>query len=299
MKKIGKIILAILSLCSFLWLAFCIAMYYINGLVHLYYTKNVVIGICVCCAILLFLLAVVIAFIAMMFKPKETIRVIATILLVLLIPVSLVGSFVSLAITMYADPYGCSYTEDIANYGKYDWDHKPLHFPESITQDMTVVDFRYYYKYTCKHPNNPYHQRDYYLEVKFDDRETMDKYLTEAKKAIYGEGVVEYQNPYDSKYTDAIGWHKSSDDQKVYYDNYVSFGDDEGYRYVDIWYSAVIYSYQELTIIYNDTSIGSDIMVGNNPHKGQYYPKILERFGVEWNKDGGFKSSDIVEYTKG
>ena len=49
------------------------------------------------------------------------------------------------------------------------------------------------------------------------------------------------------------------------------------------------YEEGELTIIYNYTYIGSDIFVGDNPDKGEYYPKFLERFGVEWSKDNDFR----------
>lgn len=291
MKKTGKIILTILSLCSFLWLAFWITAYYINGLSYLYYTRNVVVAICVCCAVLLLVLALIVAIIVIMFKSKETMRVISVILLIVLIPVSFFSSLLPMAITFFEDPYGCSYTEDIANYGKYDRS-APLYFPKRITQDMTVVDFTYYYKFTTDRLFDITHTTDIYLEVEFDDKETMKKYLTEAKKA-FSEGSLEYRNPYNANYVDVIRRSKLYSGEWRADHNYVSFGDDKGYRYVNIDYCSITYSYEELTIIYNYTYIGPETEIGNRPDKGEYYPKILERFGVEWNKDSKFSSSDM------
>ena len=290
MKKVWKIILAVLSLCSFLWMVFWIATFHIDGLSYLYHSKNVVISVFVCCSTLLLLLALIVAIIVMMFKSKETIRVVSTVILYLLIPVSLCGSFISMACFILTSN-GCSYTEDMANYRKYDDRvYEPSHFPQSITQDMTVVDFTYYYKYADRE------HTDIYLEVKFDDKETMEKYLTEAKETFSEEGVVEYPNPYNSKYTDVIKRAKYPSGDLELNHNRVYFGSHEQpqRRYVDIDYSSITYSYDELTIIYNYTDMGSDIFVGNDPDKGYYYPKILARFGVEWQKDGRFDSKEVV-----
>ena len=49
-------------------------------------------------------------------------------------------------------------------------------------------------------------------------------------------------------------------------------------------HSAVTYSYDELTVIYNYTRVGSDLAVGDDPDMGEYYPKYLKRFNVEWDR---------------
>jgi hypothetical protein len=223
-----------------------------------------------------------------MFKSKKTIRIVCMILLIAFIPIALSASFYKMIDLFVSGPYGCSYTENISNYGKYDAEFELPHFPTSITYDMTVVTFAYFYK------GSDMNQSDIYLEVKFDDAATMDKHLTEAKNSFF-DGVIEYQNPYNDKYTDTIGYLNNSKGHKLYRDsNSVKFGEFNDYRYVDFFYTSITYSYEELTIIYNFSRIGSDTEIGSEPDKGQYYPKFLERFGVEWDTSNNFDSANSI-----
>ena len=145
----GKIVLTVLSVISFFCLSFIVGLYYLGGLSHLYYSRGVVIGVCIFFAVALLVLIALVAIIVLMFKNKHVIiSIVCALLLIAFIPVALFGSFRELIRIIIIDTYGCSYTEDIANYGKYDdGQSNPDYFPESITEDMTVVKFVYYYKY--------------------------------------------------------------------------------------------------------------------------------------------------------
>ena len=281
MKKTGKIVLTILSILSFLSIAFVGSLYYIGGLSHRYYSQAVLNAVYIFCAAAILVLAVLILMFVMMFRSKPILRRICTVLLIALIPLALYGSLVGSAILMIAGPNGCSYTEDIANYGKYDYEYQPPYFPDAITGDMTVVKYAYFYKYLDTD------QIDIYLEVKFSDRETMEKYLAEAKDALSKDGVITYPNPYDPNYTDII--RKDRHLSSIYFSCY------DDYKYVSMGQYSTTYSYEELTIIYNYTSIGSDIEIGNDPDQGEYYPKYLERFGVEWDPSNNFSYSYTEE----
>ena len=282
-KKAGKILLTVISVLSFICLAFWGCVYYFGGLSYLYYGSGVVIDICIFVAVAILIFALLIAGIVMMFRSKKIIRIICAILIVIFIPVAFYFSYAGMLISFLFGSNGCSYTEDINNYGKYDREYNFSYFPESVTDDMTVVNFSYYHKYI------DVYQDDIYLEVTFENREIMDEYLTTAKNSFSEKGYLTYQNPYNQQYTDIVENDKHTySDKTVCHGASINFRGDEDYRYVDMWYKSITYSYDELTIIYNYTSIGSDIEVGNNPDEGEYYPKYLERFGVEWNEENSF-----------
>lgn len=283
MKKTGKTVLSYFSGFSFLSVVFWWAIYYLGGLSYLYYNKEVVKHIFVFFTVVILLLILLIAIIMLMYRSKKAIRIICTILLVIFIPASLYGALIGMLVTGVITTNGCSFTEDIANYGKYDYDFKVSHFPETITSDMNVVNFRYFYKYSDAD------QIDVFLEVKFENKEIMNRYLTTAKKALSNNGVLTYQNPYNSKYTDIVENTDVLLNNEGKYASFIEFKGDDDYKYVHMRYNSITYSYEELTILYNHTSIGSDIETGNNPNNGEYYPKYLERFGVEWNHKNNFK----------
>ena len=290
MKKNGKIVLSVLSVLSLLSLAFWVGLYFCSGHSYLYINQEVINDMLVFFAVAILVLAVYVAIIIIMFKSKKAISIVCIILLILSIPASVFGSFVWMLGTGIIGPNGCSYTEDIANYGKYDKTYKIPYFPSTITEDMTIVDFVYFYKYI------DIGQTDIYLEVQFDDTEIMDEYLKLAKNSFSENGIITYQNPYNPKYTDIIEnrWvtYSSKDES---YASFIAFEGDEDYRYVDMNYYSITYSYDELTIIYNYTSVGSDLQVGNKPNDGEYYPKFLERFGVEWSSVNNFEYKYVEE----
>ena len=65
--------------------------------------------------------------------------------------------------------------------------------------------------------------------------------------------------------------------------------DREEYKYVNMIYRSISYSYEELTIIYNYTDIGDDIEIGHDPDYGKFYPKYLEKFGVQHDPKNNFE----------
>lgn len=277
MKKALKVILSVFSILSFVVLSFFITWYYLFALGYEHHTKSAVIDLFVCLGVLTLIQALIVGMVVLMFKGKKGIRGLCVFILVLLIPASLYASYITSMFTVWFGPHGCSYTQDIANYGVYDEDYSFEFFPESITDDMTVVDFSYYYKYMDRD------HVDAYLEVKFKDEKTMEKHLTLAKKSVSDNGFVEYQNPYNDKYTDVIFKNSNQEIRHTYISH-----DDYSYK-------AIIYSHEELTIIYNCTYIGDDIILGDDPDKGEYYPKILKRFGVEYEDIKVFSSKKVIE----
>ncbi len=268
--RICKILLTVLSCISFLGVAFITFFYFYDGLNYMYYSRGVVNAVVLSLLIIALSLALLVLVIVLMFKGKIRARITCSILLIFFIPVSMVAGLLGSAVN-YFGPYGCSYTEDIANYGSYDYKFSTAYFPQSITEEMTVVGFSYFYKYVDTF------QTDIYLEVKFSDKSTMEKHLNTAKDAFSENGFLEYQNPYNSKYTDIIGSDLSID--------FVERGD---YKYVEMRCYSVTYSCEELTIIYNYTNIGSDLAYGNDHDNGEYYPHYLTRFNVEFDPSNSF-----------
>ena len=288
MKIFLKLLLALISVFAFFCGSFFLVMYFIGGCSYLYPSQSVVnqADLAVIIAVLLFLL--LLAIIVVMFKCKKAAEIISTLLLILFLPVACYAFRFGFAINIIFGPNGCSYTEDIANYGKYDEDFSVQHFPKEITDDMTVVDFVYYHKYLDTW------NTDIYLEVKFANEETMTEYLEQAKDSFSEKDVLEYTNPYDENYTDVIAWDKYSNSDEWYIDHSsILFGEYGDYEFVSIDYECISYSYKELTIIYNHTEITDNIGIGNDPNLGYYYPKILERFGVPWDQNKNFNSRDI------
>ena len=178
---------------------------------------------------------------------------------------------------------GCDYTEDIANYDRFGANVK--YFPEEINDDFEVVDYSYYHT-LCDTDHT-----EIYLEVRFDNREMMEEYLSSAIFALgSSSGVQEYQNPFCSTYTDVVAdrgamMRLGSGEA---FSAYIDCDSYQKHRYVQANYDAISYSYEDLSIIYVHLDIGSDISIDH------YYPKYLRRFDVEWNSDIEF----YVKYEK-
>lgn len=290
-KVLAKILLAVLSILSFLCAFFFIGAYYMGALSHLYRSQSSVYSIYAFFVVALLVFALLVCLVTLLFlkKVRRYIKAICAVLLALLIPVSLYSSYFAMGWVAFLGVSGCSYTDAVTNYGKYDREFDTVYFPERITEDMTVVDFVYYYKYLDAV------QVDIYLEVKFADAQTMERYIAAAVASIGEYELCEHRNPYNEKYTDILTWGNWRDGTAEPNYNFAGFGEhSDGTPYVHTQYYAVSYSYEELTAIYSYTSIGDDILVGNDPDKGEYYPMILKRFGVEWNRANGFRSYDIL-----
>lgn len=281
MKKLfsvlAKTFLILLSLACIV--AFVLAYLSMSGVFlfgqsdYLYYDDQVVrVGhIYRVVALFIFGITVTLIVIAVRSKSNTIHKIFSTVLLAALLAAYVFMSSMGFALYVVVGPYGCSYTEDIADYGVYDMGGIPNHFPKAITDEMHVVKYTYFYKYS------DLSHWDYYLEVKFDDKATMEKYVTEAKGTF--QSWREYQNPFNDKYIDILD-----------YDGYGSpgwggFGGSEDYKVTYIDHDAVIYSYEELTIIYTNTQLKEEIGVGDDPNRGFYYPQVLKRFGIEWDPD--------------
>ena len=285
MKTLGKILLCLFSVISFVIGFLFASLYYVGGFGYLYHSDGVIeqMNNFLLVGIALFLVNILLIVIFLKSK-KIFIKVISVIVIIVFALMCLFYGYISMLFSIFLGCNGCSYTTDVSNYGKYDFEFYTPHFPEEITEDMTYVDFAYYYKYLDRD------QVDIYLEVGFDNRETMDIYLAKAKQGFSDKGVVSYQNPYNEKYTDItyIPSYNREPGNEVNL-NGIYFGSyDDTYKYVDIYYVVISYSYEELRIIYNYTNMGSDIGIGDDPDNGYYYAHILERFGIEWDKENNF-----------
>ena len=290
MKKVlGKILTIILSLISFGTFLLAIstfASYYIDALGYAYHSNKVVRDAYVFIAIALLLSVLVITLITVAIRSKKRhTAIIANSMLAANILLSFFAFFIGFGMIFSNGTNGCSYTNNIINYGKGEnGSFRISYFPEEITDEMAVVQYSYYYK-----PIDTHHY-DIYLEVKFADAETMDEYLLKAKNGFKDYGYIEYQNPYNSAYTDIVEntWvvHSNSDGS---FASRIQFKGTDEFKYVDMIYHSISYSYEELTVIYNYTQIGNDIKFGNNPDAGEYYPKYLERFGVQYDSKNDFE----------
>ena len=141
MKVLYKILAGILSLISFaafLLVASLFASYYIDALSFVYHSDKVVKDACIFAAVTILALIVLICIIVSAIKAKRH-YLSAIVALVLVIVLAFPMFFTGLALIIINGTNGCSYTEDAANYGKYDGKYSPEHFPESITEDMSVV----------------------------------------------------------------------------------------------------------------------------------------------------------------
>ena len=282
-KAIGKISLVVFSILSFLGILLFGDLLFSAGLSYLYHSQAVTTRVCIFYGIAIVVLVVIITSIALMFFGKEGTRVGFAVWLLSFSIIASICSFVGIGVSSLIGPYGCSYTENIANYGVYDNHYDLPHFPAEITEEMTVVDYRYFYKFLDSS------QTDIYLEVKFKNKETMDKFLSIAKNAFSENGSITYTNPYNPIYTDIVDNKSVLLTNTQHFASSIDFDEIGNSKYVDMQYSSISYSYEELTIIYNHTSIGSDIYVGDDPDHGLYYPKYLERFCVEWSPENNFK----------
>lgn len=285
MKKSIKISLSIFSIFALLCILFSYGCYYIDGCSHLYYDQDVLNHLYIFILITFLVLCLFAFILYKMFKGNK----ICKFLLIIFIPIAMIISFFQFLILGIIGPYGCSYTKDINNYGKYDLEYHLSYFPTEITSDMQVINFAYYYKYV------DVTQTDIYLEVKFESKEIMDNYLNIAMNSLSkSSDIITYQNPYNSNYTDVVSNVKRVL-AKEYYVNHISLL--EG-KYDMIIYEVVTYSYDELIIIYNYTHIGNDIFYGDDPNNGKYYPEILKRFNVSISSENNFNTVYIEDENK-
>ena len=297
LAKAIKIAISIISFLLFLCVAFCVITYYLGGKSYLYHSQEVVYDFYLACVAVLAATVIMIILIITMFKSRNFFRAISTFLITVSIPVFAYASFLGIIAIPLFGTNGCSYTEDIQNYGKYDEyaeSFAPSFFPESITDEMNVVKYVYFDKYV------DIEQTDFFLEISFENKDTMDKYLTKAKEQLLSNSgtsksrseLFEYQNPYDNTYTDVIECYYSND--KWCTSNEIEFTD-EDYQSVDMRYSVISYSYDDLTIIYSKTFLTSgDILYGDDPDSGDYYAAYFKRFNVEFDVNNSLSEEDLI-----
>ena len=285
-NKIFTLILSVISLGTFLTALSIFASYYIDAFGYAYHSDKVVYDAYVfgIIAVLLIVFVLTLIILAIFSKNKRT-GIVSKFILVAIFILSICAFLVGFSMLLANGSNGCSYTEDIENYVNSDNDDFRIsYFPEEITDQMTVVQYSYYQK------NIDTHNHDIYLEVKFIDVETMEQHLLIAKEAFSDGGYIEYQNPYDSSFTDIIKntWVLESISEGKFA-SLIQFKGHEEYKYVNMIYRSISYSYEELTIIYNYTDIGNDIEIGHDPDHGKFYPKYLERFGVQHDPKNNFE----------
>ena len=269
MKKILIVLLSLLSAIIFILFAL-LSLHFHFGYLYYYefYTMDSVVASIVWVAILLFISILFVLFLRFAYRTEK-----------IALPVTLIILFAYLSAYSFASCAfgynGCDYTEDIANYDRFGANLK--YFPEKLTDDFEVVDYSYY------HTLLDTDHTEIYLEVRFDNREVMEKYISSAHSAFGTCGVQEYQNPFNPTYTDivadTIAMKRGSGET---FSAYINFGFYKKHRYVEANYSAISYSYEDLSIIYVYLDMGSDISIDH------YYPKYLRRFDVEWNSDIDF-----------
>lgn len=190
-------IISLFSLLTFLIASSVFAEYYIDALGYRFCSIWVIVDACIFIVVFLALLAAVIYPIVKVIKNTLDDSHDITLSLLLAIPIVSIFAFVAGFLMVFVNgSNGCSYTEDINNYGQYEIGESEIaYFPEKITDDMTVVRYSYY----AKHIGGSNY--DIYLEVRFDDIEVMERYLDEARASFSHNGYVEYTNPYDPTYT--------------------------------------------------------------------------------------------------
>lgn len=277
-------IISLFSLLTFLFASSVFAEYYIDALGYRFCNIWVIVDACIFIVVFLALLAAVIYLIVKVIKNTLDDSHDITLTLLLAIPIVSIFAFVAGFLMLFANgSNGCSYTEDINNYGQYEIRESAIaYFPEKITDEMNVVKYSYYHKSI----GSSYY--DIYLEVRFDDVEAMERCLEVARASFTDNGYVEYTNPYDPTYTEIV-----ENESRIYsnegdFISSIEFRGEE-YKYVSMLYHSVSYSYDNMTVIYNFTQTTSEINVGNDPDAGKFYPRYLEKFGVEWNPEHDFR----------
>ena len=263
---------------SFAMPVFFFALYYLGWInFYCYFPTEVVVETVVWVLVTVSLSAIPVAIIFFLLRSggKLWLQNLCVLLAILLTPGLIYLGLISMVVAVLG-PNGYSYTEDIANYGVYDKEFGYSHFPEAISEDMEVVDFCYYFKYVDAR------QIDLYLEVQFENEETMEMYLAEAIASF--SQTQTFSNPYDPSYTDVIADEWALLSPEGNFAAYIEFdsGSSVDYKYVEAGYAAVSYSYEDLTIIYTGIYVGSDLEITD------HYPRYLERFGVEWDPKNDF-----------
>lgn len=285
-KNLLKGIFVFVTLITYLFAVLMGALYFIGGLGYKYHSDAVDITayVFIGASLLLLLTFILSAVMSFRLERGRFLRCCSTLfILVAFILSSVLGTY-AFIYNAIVGPNGCSYTENVEHYGKYDETVVvDDHFPKVITDDMTVVKFSYYYKQA------DIYQIDLYLEVRFENEDIMQRYIDDAIASFGEYGAVRYENPYNPNYTDVLRgniiWKSNEQDDVISEISFTEYGD---IPRVEMYYTGISYSYDELTLIYNYTSIGSDIFVGNDPDNGEYYPKYLEHFGISWNEENNF-----------
>lgn len=272
-KKVAYVLSGI-SVLTFLCAAFFSGIYFLEYLTFYdLYSPETVRDSVIWAAVLVVSLALLVSLIV--FACRTNKKIVPSVLLLLFSIVFSFSALFSLLASSF-DPNGCSYTEDIAHYENHGGEIS--YFPDEISDDMEVVDYCYWYKYSdCSHGET-------YLEVKFENRQIMEEHIREAIEGFGENGIKTYKNPYNPSYTDIIGNNNRLLSSEGSLAGFIAFktSDDTDHRYIDASYNAVTYSYDELTVIYISLFIGSDIGIE------EYYPKYLRRFGIEHNMDNTF-----------
>ena len=179
------------------------------------------------------------------------------------------------------------YTDDIADYNSKEYPIYSKLFLEEIPLTAKIESFYYYAYYN--------EECDVYLELKFDNIENLEHYISNVKKRIKEEGTntiflngscfLENKNPYDESFTDLFcsskfcsTSHKNVSGYKVKYI--------ENERYIEAFYEIISYSLEDLTVI---------LTYSGGWFSERYIPKYFDRFNVPL--DNELERYEEVEFT--
>lgn len=174
-----------------------------------------------------------------------------------------IGFFVYFFTTLFG-PNGYSYTQNIKNYLITDSEMiQASFFPDEITSEMKNVKYGYFYAITDAWAI------ELYLEVQFEDSQTLDKYLDLTLSKVKKENITLKNNEFDSSYN-------------TYYieNSYIYVSELSSGNYdIEGNMDSVSYSYETNTIIFSSISF-CEYYTSDYP-----IPFYFERFGIEINND--------------
>ncbi len=260
-----KMLLTVFLCINFFFVALFSGYYYCRWVgVYDYVNDGAVIGTIIWAVVILVSLAILIVLLVFLHRKTEKHKALQMLnldILMLLLPISAFTAIYFLAMSAFGDIVGYSYTENVEHYQEIIAPEENAiytHFPDINDEDMEVVNFSHFFKVT------DHGRYDVFLEVRFDDRETMERYVSQAISALGERYGKTYQNPYDPSYTDSV---------KEEYDIHWDYCLDNTDYDIDAYYQGISYSYDDMTVLYVYTDI-------EGISAEEYLPKYLQYFKI-------------------
>ena len=259
-----KILLTVFLCINFFFVALFSGYYYCRWLgVYDYVNDGAVIGTIIWAVVMLVSIAILVVLLVFLHRKTEkhkALKMLNLDILMLLLPISAFTAIYFLSMIVFGNTVGYSYTENVEHYQEIIESEENAiytHFPDINDEDMEVVNFSHFFKVT------DHGRYDVFLEVRFDDRETMERYVSQAISELGERYGKTYQNPYNSSYTDSV---------KEKYDIHWDFDHDD-HCDIDAYYQGISYSYDDMTVLYVYTDI-------EGISTKEYLPKYLQYFGI-------------------